>query len=206
MSESIAAINLHIPASPKFPGQLRKIQSVCRELCRTTRRKSDEIPLTGNGTGSPREPYGIGGLNQPKYLAYACLTVLIALYIVGAVSHGSLRHEVQTLPLWFPIVMGLRGRELAKWAALPCLVFWFVIMFLIWLFLLGWAHIVSGHFSPAEIAMTLATGAASIAGTAFCLGWKTQVNRWAATSTVILFAALQLLAFRVSLIPFIANQ
>jgi len=28
-----------------------------------------------------------------------CLAVLVALYIVGAVSHGSLRHEVQTLPV-----------------------------------------------------------------------------------------------------------
>jgi hypothetical protein len=182
------------------------MQSVCREVFRATRGKSDENTLTGSGTVSSREPYGMGVLNRPKYVAYACLTVLIALYIVGAVSHGSLRHEVQTLPLWFPIVMGLRGRELAKWAALPCLVFWFVVMILIWLFLLGWAHIVSGDFSGTEIAMMLASGAASIAGTAFCLGWKTQVNRWAATSTVVLFAALQLLAFRVSLIPFLANQ
>src|SRR6185295_10600408 len=72
-----------------------------------------------------------------KRLGWCSLTILVALYIVGAVSHGSLRHEVQTLPLWFPIVQGLRARPMAKWMALPCLVFWLVIMILIWLFLLG---------------------------------------------------------------------
>ena len=37
--------------------------------------------------------------NHPKSVAFSCLAVLVALYVVGAVSHGSLRHEVQTLPL-----------------------------------------------------------------------------------------------------------
>ena len=45
--------------------------------------------------------------NAPQRVAYCCLAVLIALYVVGAVSNGSLRHEVQTLPLWFPIVAHL---------------------------------------------------------------------------------------------------
>jgi len=93
--------------------------------------------------------------NPSKAVAYSFLAVLIALYIVGAVSHGSLRHEVQTLALWFPIVFGFQKRELAKWSALPCLIFWLTLMVFIWLFLLGWARIVSGTFSPIEIAMTL---------------------------------------------------
>jgi hypothetical protein len=46
------------------------------------------------------------------WIAYCSLAVLIALYVVGAVSHGSLRHEVQTLPLWFTIVLGFRGGNL----------------------------------------------------------------------------------------------
>ncbi len=78
--------------------------------------------------------------SPPRTIAYCTLAVLIALYVVGAVSSGSLRHEVQTLPLWFPIVMGFRGKEIAKWSALPCLVFWLGIIVLIWLFLLGWAR------------------------------------------------------------------
>src|SRR5438309_7740345 len=105
---------------------------------------------------------------QPKVVAYCCLTTLIALYVVGAVSGGSLRHEVQTLPLWFPIVMGFQGRPLAKWAALPCFVFWLGIMLLIWLFLLGWARILTGHYSPIEVAMTLVIGAATVTGIIVC--------------------------------------
>jgi hypothetical protein len=50
-------------------------------------------------------------MNHPKWIAWCCLTTLVALYIVGAVSHGSLRHEVQTLPLWGPIVFGFRGQS-----------------------------------------------------------------------------------------------
>jgi hypothetical protein len=94
-----------------------------------------------------------------RWIAYSSLAVLVALYVVGAVSHGSLRHEVQTLPLWFPIVWGFRHRELAKWSALPCFMIWLAIMIAIWLFLLGWARILTGHFSPVEIAMTLIVGA-----------------------------------------------
>jgi len=88
--------------------------------------------------------------NPSKWIACCSLAVLIALYVVGAVSHGSLRHEVQTLPLWIPIVLGFRRSQFAKWAALPCFLFWLAIMILIWLFLLGWTHIVRGHFSPIE--------------------------------------------------------
>jgi uncharacterized membrane protein YoaK (UPF0700 family) len=45
-------------------------------------------------------------VNRPKTIAYCSLIALVASYVVGAVSNGSLRHEVQTLPLWFPIVLG----------------------------------------------------------------------------------------------------
>src|ERR1043166_10041794 len=104
--------------------------------------------------------------NRPRLIAYLLLAIVAALYVVGAggVPPGSLRHEVQTLPLWFPIIAGLERRELAKWAALPCMIFWLTIMIVIWLFLLGSAHFVSGHFPPIEIAMTLVVGAAAMAG------------------------------------------
>src|SRR5712692_6531091 len=102
-------------------------------------------------------------MRNARVVAWCSLAVLMALYVVGAVSvpPASLRHEVQTLPLWFPIVVGFQKRELAKWAALPCFIFWLTIMVFIWLFLAGWARIVTGHFSPTEIAMTLVVGASS---------------------------------------------
>jgi hypothetical protein len=142
--------------------------------------------------------------NSLKGIGASCLAVLIALYIVGAVSHGSLRHEVQTLPLWVPIVAGFNRREFARWCALPCFLFWLLCMVLIWLFLLGWAHIISGHFSPVEIAMTLIVGTASALGLVLCL--RRARWSWRGLALIVLFAALQVLAFRISLLPAIARQ
>jgi hypothetical protein len=146
--------------------------------------------------------------SAPKWLAACSLTILIALYIVGAVSvpPGSLRHEVQTLALWFPIVLGFQRREITKWMALPLLIFWLAIMTAIWLFLLGWARIVSGHFFPTEIAMTVLIGVACVSGLIVAFRWHTRVRPVVAIGMIGLFALLQLLAFRVSLIPYIGRR
>lgn len=144
--------------------------------------------------------------NAPRIIAYSSLAVLIALYVVGAVSNGSLRHEVQTLPLWVPIILGFRGQELAKWAALPCLAIWLALMVNIWLLLRGLPHFLSGTFSPIEIAMTMIVGGGSIVGIAAALRWRTSVRVPAALGTAVLFAVLQLAALRISFIPYIAHR
>jgi hypothetical protein len=174
---------------------------------------ADAMSLFLTGMSFPPEtffaegPYGSSRMNA-KAIAYSCLAILVALYAVGAVSipPGSLRHEIQTLPLWFPIVAGFQQRQYAKWSALPMLIFWLTIMIFIWLFLLGWAHIVSGRFSPTEIAMTLIIGAASLFGLVSCIRWRTTVRPFAAIAIVVVFGAIQLLAFRLSLIPYIATR
>lgn len=142
--------------------------------------------------------------NSLKTIGGCCLAVLGALYVVGAVSHGSLRHEVQTLPLWIPIIAGFNRREFARWCALPCMFFWFAMMSLIWLFLLGWSHLISGHFAPIEIAMTVVVGIASAIGFVFCI-WRA---RWSipGCALIVLFGVLQVLAFRISILPSIAHQ
>jgi hypothetical protein len=147
-------------------------------------------------------------MTKAELVAFGCVAVLIALYVVGAVSvpPGSLRHEVQTLPLWFPIVAGFQRKEFAKWAALPCLIFWLTVMILIWLFLLGWARIITGHFSPTEVAMTLIVGAGAIVGLLAGARWRTSVRPLMAFSIFCLFGAFQFLAFRISLIPSIARR
>jgi hypothetical protein len=147
-------------------------------------------------------------VTSAKAVACSSLAILVALYVVGAVSvpPGSLRHQVQTLPLWFPIVVGFQNKELAKWAALPCMIFWLTIMIFIWLFLLGWARIVSGHFFPSEIAMTLVIGAASLFGLGVSARWRTAVRPVVAAAVFLLFGALQFLAFRLSLLPYIARR
>jgi hypothetical protein len=134
--------------------------------------------------------------------------ILVALYVVGAVSvpPGSLRHEVQTLPLWLPIVAGFGRRVWTKWVALPCMILWLLIIIAIWLFLLGFARIVTGHFFPTELAMTLVIGAASVIGIATSLRQRSSVRP---VRAVLLFAALtvlQVAAFRLSLLPYIATR
>jgi hypothetical protein len=152
--------------------------------------------------------YTTGQVTSPKTIAYCSVAILIALYVVGAVSvpPGSLRHEVQTLPLWFPIIAGFQRKEIAKWAALPCLMFWLAIMVCIWLFLLGWARVVSGRFSPTEIAMTLVIGVAAVVGITASVRWRTSLRSSTCAAMFLLFAALQVLALRLSLIPYIARR
>jgi hypothetical protein len=147
-------------------------------------------------------------MTRAKTVGACALAVLVALYVVGAVSvpPGSLRHEIQTLPLWFPIVAGFRNKNAAKWAALPCFIFWLTLMIVIWLFLLGWARLISGHFFPSEIAMTLIVGIASLLGIAVCARWRSTVRPRVAAGIFVLFAVLQFLALRLSLIPYIARR
>src|SRR5262249_61385825 len=117
------------------------------------------------------------------------------------VSHGIIRHIVQTSPFWIAIVLAARRSRWSKWTALPCFVFWLLIMTLIWLYLLGWARVVSGTFSPVEIAMTLIVGLASLAGILWATRMRSDTPPWPALGLVIMIAALLLAAMRVNLLP-----
>ena len=139
-------------------------------------------------------------------LAACCVVMIDALLVVGAVSHGVLRHIVQTSPLWIAVACAARRSGWCKWAALPCFVFWLLLMTSIWLFLLGWAQIVSGTFSPTEIAMTVLIGLAAVVGIVRALGMKTDVRPLAAAAAVVSVAALQVAAVRLSLLPQIAHR
>jgi alpha-D-ribose 1-methylphosphonate 5-triphosphate synthase subunit PhnG len=77
---------------------------------------------------------------------------------------------------------------------------------LIWLFLLGWAPVVTGHFSPVEITMTGIISLASIVGLVVRFCWLAGTGRLRASATAALFALLQLAAFRISLLPYIASR
>jgi hypothetical protein len=136
---------------------------------------------------------------EPKWLAFCCLAVLLALYVVGALRHGLLRNVLQTAPLWVPIVLGFRGNEFAKWSALPCLIIWLASMILIWLFLLRLVYFMSGRFSPTEIAMSIVIGSASASGFAVAFHWRTGVRPFLAGAVALLFGALQFFALWVTL-------
>jgi hypothetical protein len=131
---------------------------------------------------------------------------MAALLVVGMVSHGVIRHLVQTAPLWLAIVLGARRSDLCKWAALPSFLFWLLLMTAAWLFLLGRARIVSGTFTPIEIAMTVVVGAASTLGIVVALRARTATPTAAALATALAVTFLDLLAFRVSQLSAIAHR
>jgi hypothetical protein len=105
--------------------------------------------LLGKSTVASNEvPTQASGIDA-RLLATCCVLNVAVLLVVGSVSHGVIRHIVQTSPLWITVVLGLRRSRWWKWTALPCFIFWLLVMIAIWLFLLGWARIVNGTFSPA---------------------------------------------------------
>jgi hypothetical protein len=141
-----------------------------------------------------------------RIILLCCLLCIAALLVVGTVSHGVLRHIVQTSPFSIAIVLASRRSTFTKWTALPCFLFWLGVMIIIWLFLLDWAHVVSGTFSSTEIAMTLVVGLASAVGIGASGRIRSEIGVWSASLTFLLVAALQLLAFRLSLLPAIAHR
>jgi hypothetical protein len=143
---------------------------------------------------------------RSRALAFCALLLIGALYVVGIVSEGVVRHIVQTAPVWLTVVLALRRSGWSKWTALPCFLFWLFLMTLIWLFLLGWAHVVSGSFSPIEIAMTLVVGLCSVVGVVLAARMKTEIRAVSASTAFLAILILQLLAFRISLLPSIAHD
>lgn len=141
-----------------------------------------------------------------RILMICCMATIAALLVVGAVSHGVIRHVVQISPLWIAILLAVRRSGWSKWVALPCFLFWMLLMTAIWLYLLGWARIVSGTFSATEIAMTVIVGLASIAGMVKAVGIRSGIRPWPAAGMVLLILALQLVAIWASLLPALAHR
>ena len=145
--------------------------------------------------------------SRAKTLADASLIIIAALVLgVGLVSSGVLRHLVQTAPLWLTVYFGLRRSTEAKWSALPAYVFWLLIVIAIWLFLLGWAKILTGHFTVIEILMTIVVGFACVFGIIQSLRIRSGMSWLRALLIVAGVTAVQLVAFRLSQIPGIANH
>ena len=79
-------------------------------------------------------------------------------------------------------------------------------MILIWLYLTGIARIVSGTFSPTEIAMTIVIGVASVMGIAACFRARQGTGVGLAVLAFVVSAVLQWIAFQVSRLPGIARR
>ncbi len=141
-----------------------------------------------------------------RFMVGCCAAIIAALLVVGVVSHIIIRHAVQTSVLWIAIVLGIRNSKLTKWAALPCFGFWLVLMAAIWSFLLGWTAFLSGTFSPTEIAMTIIVGLASLCGMIRAVSMKSGVRAVRVTATVLVVLILQVVVFRLSMLPQIARR
>ena len=98
------------------------------------------------------------------------LGLVIALMLVGLVSHTPVRHVIQISPCLLSLFLLWRGFKWAPISALPLFAFWFVLMTLIWLFLLGITKVLTGHFTPVEIALTIVIGVCCLGGFAAALG------------------------------------
>lgn len=136
--------------------------------------------------------------NPTRTLGICALILIVALYVVGIVSHGIIRHAVQTAPVWLAVWLGFRGSPWAKWVALSPLVLWLLLMINIWLLLLGLPHLLSGTFSPVEIALTIIIGVAAAVGIATALRLRTAAPWVGAVGTLLLMACVQLFALWVS--------
>jgi hypothetical protein len=135
------------------------------------------------------------------------LAVILALVAgVGLASGLVIRHVVQTAPMWLGVLIGFRGSPAVKWLALPMFLFWLLLMALIWLFLLGLPSPLSGHFSPTEIAMTIVVGAASLVGIWAAVRVSPGMSIAAGAALFLGAATLQVICFRVSLLPAIAHR
>lgn len=136
--------------------------------------------------------------NQIRTLGICALILILSLYVVGIVSHGIIRHVVQTVPVWPVVWLGFRRSPWTKWAVFSPFVLWLFLMINIWLFLLGLPHLIGGTFTPIEIAMTITIGVAAMVGIATAMRVRTVVPWAGAAGMVLLMACLQLLALWVS--------
>jgi|SRR6185312_894520 len=140
-------------------------------------------------------------------IAICSLAIIAALVLgVGLATSLVLRHLVQTAPFWICVVLGFRHSRATYWAGLPLFLFWLILMVLIWTYLLGISRVVTGHFSPIEIVMTLVVGASSAIGMGSLIRAKLSFPPARAAVLFVIMAIFQLVCFRLSLLPSIAHR
>jgi hypothetical protein len=143
------------------------------------------------------KPIGVANAREPVWIAVCCLVIILAMGGgIGFASRLVLHHLVQTLPLWVGVVFGFRRSLATGWIGLPLFLFWLVLMALIWLDLLGITRVLTAHFSPLQIAMTIVVGVGSVVGIAMFWRFKSSLSLTSAAGLFIIFAAIQWICFR----------
>ena len=138
--------------------------------------------------------------------AAALTTIIVALGLVGLVSGTILRHAVQVTPILVASLVVMLRPGLGRYAAFAIFSFWFFIMVLIWLYLLGLARVVTGQFSAAEIALTMVVGFACLVGFPAAARMTSRIAWWAGLAGFAMFGALQVGAMWLSLQPAFATR
>lgn len=140
-------------------------------------------------------------------IAFCCLAIIVAL--VGGVGLATglvIRHIVQTAPLLIGLGLGLQGSRATGWFTAPLFAFWMLLMAVIWLYLAGWATVITGHFSPFEVVMTVVVAAACGVGLWHDVRSFARVPVTLGAGLFVLGGALHWLFFRLSLLPGIAQR
>jgi hypothetical protein len=128
-----------------------------------------------------------------------------ALMVVGIESGLVIRHIVQIVPIVGALAVSLRQPRWAAYAAIPMFAIWLLVSGLIWSFLLGISRVLTGEFTPVEIACTIVMGASGLLGiTASLVAARPFQARHLAT--VLLGFALQVAAVVISVQPAIAAR
>ena len=133
-------------------------------------------------------------------------TRLVLISLVGVVSGTPLRHLVQVTPPAIALVAVWRRNSRALYGAIAIFLLWLTLMTFIWLFLLGIARIITGTFSPVEIALTISVGAFCLLGLASC--FQTQVSSpWLLRIVAFIgFVAIQVAGLWLSFQPYVARR
>jgi hypothetical protein len=156
--------------------------------------------------GRRSSPTGMDAPRGRSTLEFALLAIAVALVLVGVVSGTIIRHVVQLAPVLVAGVVALRRPAWSRFAAIPVFVFWLLIMVLIWLYVLGIVTFFSGHFTAAEIALTVAIGLGSVVGIGAAF-FARDSTRWPSRLAVFLVAAaIQVGTMMISFQPALANR
>jgi hypothetical protein len=99
-----------------------------------------------------------------KTSVFCQIGIIVSLLCVSLISGTLIRHLIQIIPLIMLVIMSRQKNSWQPLAALSIFSFWLLIVFFIWLYLLGIAKIVQGHFTTGEIILTILIGICSIAG------------------------------------------
>jgi hypothetical protein len=99
-----------------------------------------------------------------KVTAFCLIGIIVSLLCVSFISGTITRHIIQISPLIALIIIIRQQNGWKSFAAFPIFIFWFLIMFFIWLHLLGMAKIVQGHFTTGEVVLSIIMGMCSLAG------------------------------------------